>query len=109
STRSWASFYESGTRDEQILQQRLLRVQPVAGFLPDDRARVLEQIVADFFAAMRRQAVHEERIRARAVEQPLIDLVALEALEPARPFLLVPHRRPDVGHDQMCALHGFAR
>ena len=49
--------------EQQVLHQGLLHVQAVFGFVPDDRLRAVEHLRGHFFAAVRRQAVHEDRVR----------------------------------------------
>ena len=46
-------------------QQRLLRMQAVLGLIEHDRRRAVHDARADFLAAMRGEAVHEDRVRAR--------------------------------------------
>ena len=43
-------------------QQRLLRVQAVLGLVEDHRLRPVDHLVGHLLAAMRRQAVHEQRV-----------------------------------------------
>lgn len=37
---------------KQKLKQGFLRVQPVFGFVPNDRAAVIQHVFTDFFSAM---------------------------------------------------------
>ena len=56
-------------RAEQPHEQRLLHVKPVLGLIPHARARALERGVVDLLAAVRGQAVQDDRLglrRARA-------------------------------------------
>ena len=43
-------------------KQALLGVQPVLGFIENDRLRSVDDLVGNFFPAVRRQAMHEQRI-----------------------------------------------
>ena len=62
----------AGTSDEKDLglhlpstqefEQRFLGVEAVLGLLPDHALRAVDHLGGDFLAAVRRQAVHEERI-----------------------------------------------
>src|SRR5438477_12596480 len=54
---------------EQELQQRLLRVQPVLGLIPDRRALAVQDPGADLLAGMGRQAVQRNGVVARLLEQ----------------------------------------
>ena len=47
-----------GVFDQQF-EEGLLRVQTVLCLVPGYRARVVQQLFADFLAAVGRQAVHE--------------------------------------------------
>ena len=64
----------------QELEQRLLRMQPVAGFCPHHRSRIVQHVVADFFAAMCRQAMHEHRVAFGEIQQLSVHLIAGETL-----------------------------
>jgi hypothetical protein len=54
-----------GPAQEQVLHQRLLRVHAVFGLVPDHALRAVDDRRRDFLAAMRRQAVHEQRLGTR--------------------------------------------
>ena len=51
--------------EDQEFQQRLLRVQAVLGLVPHYALRAVDHLGGDFLAAVRRQAVHEERVALR--------------------------------------------
>ena len=51
-------------RRQQPNQNALLHVHPVGGLRDDHALRAVDHFVGDFFAAMRRQAVQEERVLA---------------------------------------------
>ncbi len=65
---------------QQPLQQRLLRMQPVAGFLEDDAAIRFEDVVGNFLAAMGGKAVHDFRVGRRQLQELGVHLVRLESL-----------------------------
>ena len=52
-------------RLDEKLEQGLLCVKTVFRLIPGDRALVIEQVEADFFATVGRQAMHEQHIRLR--------------------------------------------
>jgi hypothetical protein len=47
---------------QQVLHQGLLHVHAVLGLVPDHRLRAVDDLGGDLLAAVRRQAVHEQRI-----------------------------------------------
>src|SRR5687767_5784453 len=49
-----------------------LRVQPILGFVPDDRARTIDDARRHFFAPVRRQAMHEDRFLVGERHQALV-------------------------------------
>src|SRR5215218_6814092 len=61
-------------------EDALLGVQPVLGLVEHDRARAVHDLVGDLLAAMRRQAMHEDRLLAGGAHQPGVDLVGLEQI-----------------------------
>ena len=65
---------------EQELEQGLLRMQSIAGLREDGGSRVVEQVVADFLAPVRRQAVHEDRVFVGEVQKRGVHLVAVEGV-----------------------------
>ena len=50
---------------DQVFEQRLLRVQAVLRLVPHDALRAVDDVGVDFLAAMRGQAMHEERVGLR--------------------------------------------
>jgi hypothetical protein len=89
-------------------QNPLLRVQPVLGLVEHHRMRAVDHFVGDLFAAMRRQAMHEDGVRLGARHQPRIDLIALEQVMAAR-AVAIAHGDPGVGDDAVGALDGLFR
>ena len=88
---------------EQELQQRLLRVQSIAGFLPHHAVGRVDHLGGHFFAAMCGQAMHEQRIGLGAGHHGRADLVGREGAAARRRFGFLPHADPDVRHDQIGA------
>src|ERR1700733_11724045 len=87
-------------------QDAFLRVQTVFGFVEYDRVRAVHHLVGDFFAAVCRQAMHEQRIRLGARHQPCVVLVVLEQVMAAG-TVAVSHRNPRVGDDAVGACDGL--
>ena len=54
---------------QQEGQQRLLRVQPVLGLVPDDALRAVDDLGRDLLAAVGGQAVQHDRVGAAAAER----------------------------------------
>src|SRR4051812_34138991 len=61
-------------------QDSLLGVQAVLGFVEHHRLRAVDHLVGDLLAAMRRKAVHEERLGLGARHQLRIDLIGFEQI-----------------------------
>ena len=66
--------------------------------------RSVDHLVRNFLAAMRRQAMHEKRVRLRMFHQVGIDLIGQEHVVAARAMLL-SHRNPAVGDDTVRVLN----
>ena len=97
------------SRLDEHFQQRFLRVQTVLGLIPGHRTWVVEQVEADFLAAVGRQAVHKQHVAGGQVEQFAGHLVGREQLEALGGFFFLTHGGPHVGAHQVGAGHGFAR
>ncbi|MNH42187.1 hypothetical protein D3C79_1038370 [compost metagenome] len=63
---------------DQHFEQGFLGVETVLRLVPGDRAWIVEQVDADLFAAVGRQAVHEYHVIRGQVEERLVDLVGGE-------------------------------
>ena len=86
-------------------QYALLRVQAVFGLVEHHRLRAVDHLVGDLLAAMRGQAVHEDRIILGQRHQLRIDLIGLEHVV-AVFAVLVAHRDPRIGDDAIDAADG---
>src|SRR6516164_1738085 len=79
-------------------EDTLLGMQPVLCLVPDDRLRAINDPGSDFFAALCRQAMHEDGVRLGMRHQLLVDavpgqhVVAVDARFNA-------HRDPGIGDD----------
>ncbi len=76
-------------------------MQAVLGLLEDQAARAVQERIGDLLPAMGGQAVHDHRIGRREGEEPVVDLVALERLQPPLPIAFLPHADPGVGVDDV--------
>src|SRR5438876_12328502 len=81
-----------GRASEQVEDHGFLRVQAVLRLVQHDRARAVEDRVGDLLAAVRGQAVHDERARLGEADQRVVELVAAEGLLPLHLLRLLPHR-----------------
>src|SRR6266700_810483 len=79
-------------------QNALLRVQTVFGLVEHHRLRTVDHLVGDFLAAMRGQAMHEQRVGSCQRHQLGVDLIGLQQIV-AMFAVLVAHRHPGVGDD----------
>ncbi len=70
--------------------------------------RPVDDAVRHFFAAVRGQAVQEQRVGARRLHQVFVDLVILEGLK-AFIVVEVAHRHPGIGEHDVGILHRFKR
>ena len=66
-----------------------------------------EHLVGDLFAAVRRQAVQNHRVRLCNGEQVRINTIIFEHFFANRLFAFLPHRRPHVGIEHVRALRRF--
>ena len=77
-------------------EQTLLRVQSVLSFVEHHRLRAVNDLVGDFLAAVRRQAMHEQRVGLGLRHQAGIDLVSLKDIVSV-PAVTIAHRHPSIG------------
>src|SRR5437773_293793 len=76
-------------------------MESVFRLVDDDRLRTVDDVVRDFEAPMRGQAMHDHGVRLRAVEELRVHLIRAKQFFA---FLLLPllsHRDPDVGVDDV--------
>src|SRR3990167_9349922 len=92
---------------QEVQDDALLRVEPVLRLIEHHALRPVEDRIRDLLPAMRRQAVHDERLPTGEAEQRVVDLVALEGLLPPLALGLLPHADPDIGVDDVGALDGL--
>ncbi len=89
-------------------ENALLGVQAVLRLVEHHRLRPVDDLVGHLLAPVGGQAVHEQRVGLGAGHQPVIDLVGLQQVVPAR-AVAVAHRHPGVGDDAVGAFHGLVR
>src|SRR5712691_12878234 len=81
-------------RAEQVEDDGLLSVQAVLGLIEHDAGLAVEHGVGDLLAPVRGQAVHDQRPRPGEPHHRVVDLIALEGLQPLLALTLLPHARP---------------
>src|SRR2546423_2987930 len=88
---------------------RLLNVEAILGFVPDAALWSLDDVGGHFLAAVRRQAVEKDRLLRRALHELRVDGEAGEGAGALLLLLLLSHRRPDVGVDDVGAVGRLQR
>src|SRR3989441_3414080 len=91
---------------EEPRKDRLLRVQTVLRLIEGDGPRAVHHLVRDFKTAMRREAMHHDRVTLRMVEELRIDLEGPEHFLALLFLFFLAHRDPDVGVHDIGSLHG---
>ena len=79
------SLLDRGARSgavEEMDDDALLSVQPILRLVEDHAPRPVQHRIRDLLAPVGGQAVHDERPGGREAQQRLVELVALEGLEP---------------------------
>ncbi len=84
-------------------------MQAVLRLVPHDALRAVDDFTRDFLAAVRRQAMHEDRIGSGHCHHVGIDAPVREGGAPLLVFRLVAHAGPDIGRDQVRSSAGFHR
>ena len=82
---------------EQERERAACRVQAVVALLEHDALRAVDHVGGHLEAAVRRQAVHEDRARRGQRHHRLVDREALERRDALLLVVLLPHRHPRVG------------
>src|SRR3546814_1842675 len=77
-------------------ENALLRVQTVLGLVPHHRLRPVDDRGGHLVAAVRRQAVHEDRLRLGQRHNPVVNLVGAQQVVPTLAVVL-PHGDPGIG------------
>src|ERR1700740_2865684 len=91
---------------EQHQQNGFLHMQTILRLFEYHRMRRIDDCVGDFFTAMRRQTVHEDRMLRSIAEQLVINLIAAEDLLALRGFVFLSHTGPDIGIDRVRPTNG---
>ena len=89
---------------QQTGQQRLLCVQAVLGLGEHPRGRTVDHRRVDLFATVRGQAVEEHRARRSQGEESIGHAVRREHGRTRAGLVLLSHRGPDVGVDDVGAV-----
>ena len=72
-------------------------MQPVLGLIEGDALRALQHLMGDFFAAMRRQTMHDYSVLFGQCDRSAVDLVGTEGIHARLCFFLLAHASPYVG------------
>src|SRR6266404_3700097 len=88
-------------------EHRLLHMEPILRLVENRLGVRFERCVVDFLAAMRREAMHHERIGPRELHYFLIDPIRTELRFTPRFFAFLAHRNPDVGVKYVRTTHRF--
>src|SRR3954463_14974571 len=93
---------------QQVLDQCLLSMQPVLCLVPHYTLRTVDHGSFHFFAAVSRQAMHEQRVRPGELHHRLIHLKRLELLLAFLGFGFEAHTGPDIRRYQIGTTRCFA-
>src|SRR5690606_6311409 len=93
---------------EAPLQDRLLGVEAVLGFIENQRHGTINDSRIDLLPAMRRQAVEEQGLGLGMSHKVFADLERAEVFQ-ALDGILVAHRDEGVGHDDVGPSDSFHR
>ena len=93
--KTWMAI--SGVCVQAPGQEALLGMQPILGFIEDNRLRTVDDLIGHLLAAVCGQAMHEQRIRSGLGHQAGIDLVPLEDVVP-KLAVAIAHRHPCIGN-----------
>src|SRR3954468_22032733 len=77
--------------EHEEFEQRLLGVEAILGFIPHHALRAVDHLGGHFLAAVRGQAVHEERLLRRRFHHLGVDLPVLEGAPSLLVLRLEPH------------------
>jgi hypothetical protein len=84
-------------------------MQPVFGLVPHRAAQTVDHLVGDLMAAVRRKAVQHNRVRIGQCQELGIDLKWPERLQAVSAVVLLTHRCPGVGGQDVGAFGGGPR
>src|SRR3990172_8667581 len=104
----WSGVTGTSRPRQEAGEDRLLGMEAVLRLVKDDRVRAVHRAVADLEAAVRREAVHDEDVRAGEADQGLVEGEPAERLHPRLLLLLHPHGDPHVRVEDVRALRRLA-
>ncbi len=84
-------------------------MEPVLGLVPDDALRAFQDVIGDLLPPVGGEAVHNRSPGHRQFQEPGVDRVSLERLQPFGRFMLVTHRDPYIGVEDVCVANRLLR
>src|SRR5690349_19930489 len=84
-------------------------MKTILGFVPDTALWAVDDVGGNLLASVRRQAVEKDRLLRRLLHELRVHRVLREGSGALLLLLLLPHRRPDVGVDDIRAIRCFHR
>ena len=84
-------------------------MHPVFRLVKDDAVFRIRHLIGYFFSSMGRQAVHEDVILLRPLDEFGIDLVGFQDLHPLLPLLLFAHAGPYIRIDNVSPFNRLFR
>jgi hypothetical protein len=76
-------------------------METVLSLRPHDALLAIDDLGGDFFVAVRRQAMHDDRVWPRGLHHVVTDLERPKHQRPSRVLDLLAHRRPHIGIDDV--------
>ena len=92
-----------------MYEKGLLGVEAIFGLVEDDRSGTVDDVVGDFLAAVRGQAVHEDGVVTGRIHEVGVHLIWAEGLEAGFELVFESHADPGIGVDGVGAADCFSR
>src|SRR3977135_4618849 len=94
---------------QEPYEYSFLNVQTILRLIEDDRVQRVDDLIGHLLAAMRRQTVHESRMRLGELHERGVHLIGSENRGTFRLFLFVSHSSPGISINRIGSGNGFAR